>query len=868
MELKKIKNANNVYDPPHPKIYYACFLFDETIENDQKSQRGLTEKVIYHVQKALVFSSFYQFYQDLFVILKGIRNWSQKLTGFDLEQMIYSLLFNIPAPCPGFKKVCCNYSVLCKLEVKLNPINQIPNTGGDIKTILRMKVNTIFDILKFVILEVPVIFFSKDKLVLANTVKAFEEILYPFSYPYPVIEILPKVYYKSLEKLSTFLVGINQKYKKDFFEENDINLNDKEYLVVNLSEEDPTYSYNEKKIEKYGILLKDFDKKIEKNQKIEKNSNSKKHINFPKHYLGKRMKKLNKLILGKNGTKKKINEIENNEVRYEFFYFFISMFLHYKSFLNLNDHDSLLKYYRDSDNIPIKIEQIFNYKEFISKDMDSIEFYGAFLNTKIFKNFLIKNLYPITIEEKMEVLLLDENIRKKNNKYLFNQLFPEETPFLNSEIFKIKEGNDEIITIKYDKEDELFSMFDAETQVKNFPLLDDEKIGNLFKKNFLEKEEMVKNLYMEFYTKCLQVLKDKKYLERYSSIGYDINLTDNLKTNNEPYILKLWILLVCFSFKHLDDEEKWVVFYEFLNEIQNNFSSRNALIDPYLSDLIFSTFITYGDKQMCSLIYKELNECINVKEDYLTFMKLHKKFVEDKNEFEKIFPKNTILKERNYNIFNLPNNKKMEIVLVSPNPECRRVNLKPVILNFTGQQEEALTYNCPICQKVIKAEVTVSLGKEREQDLMYQLYSAKYLFYFIKNLGDFNMQTFYKEHIDIFFNLFILFQLRGHFYEFIFPYKNRNDSIGFDKNILYVKRNKNVKFIKKDKNKDKPKWYEVIEDIQGRQSRLSQILPSKISNAENFKYSENMNSEMFFKKYNKKIVRNTLRLTKKPKIES
>ena len=210
----------------------------------------------------------------------------------------------------------------------------------------------------------------------------------------------------------------------------------------------------------------------------------------------------------------------------------------------------------------------------------------------------------------------------------------------------------------------------------------------------------------------------------------------------------------------------------------------------------------------------------------------------------------------------------MEIVLVSPNPECRRVNLKPVILNFTGQQEEALTYNCPICQKVIKAEVTVSLGKEREQDLMYQLYSAKYLFYFIKNLGDFNMQTFYKEHIDIFFNLFILFQLRGHFYEFIFPYKNRNDSIGFDKNILYVKRNKNVKFIKKDKNKDKPKWYEVIEDVQGRQSRLSQILPSKISNAENFKYSENMNSEMFFKKYNKKIVRNTLRLTKKPKIES
>ena len=73
--------------------------------------------------------------------------------------------------------------------------------------------NTIFDILKYVILEVPVIIFCKDKLILANTVKAFEEILFPFDYPFPIIEILPKTYYKSLEKLSTFLVGLNQNYK-------------------------------------------------------------------------------------------------------------------------------------------------------------------------------------------------------------------------------------------------------------------------------------------------------------------------------------------------------------------------------------------------------------------------------------------------------------------------------------------------------------------------------------------------------------------------------------------------------------------------------------------------------------------------------
>ena len=40
-------------------------------------------------------------------------------------------------------------------------------------------------------------------------------------------------------------------------------------------------------------------------------------------------------------------------------------------------------------------------------------------------------------------------------------------------------------------------------------------------------------------------------------------------------------------------------------------------------------------------------------------------------------------------------------------------------------------------------------------------------------------------------------------------------------------------------------------------------MPSKICSVENFNFSEKNNSEMFFKKYNKKIIGNSLRLTKK-----
>jgi hypothetical protein len=255
------------------------------------------------------------------------------------------------------------------------------------------------------------------------------------------------------------------------------------------------------------------------------------------------------------------------------------------------------------------------------------------MNTKIFKNFLIKNLYPSTIEDKLGILLLDENISKKKNKYMRN-LFKENTPFLETDIFNFKEGKEEKIKVPYETESELQSMMGNEIKKLNFPLLDEKKMENLFTKNFLEKEVKISNLYIEFYTKCFQILRDKKYLEGYTSIGHNINIVDEYKSNNEPYVIKLWILLVCYSFKHLYPEEKWIIFYELLINIQINNLFKNNLIDPFLSDLLFSTFIKYGDRQMCSLLYKELNDCMNIREDYIIFMKLHKKFFYNKDEYE------------------------------------------------------------------------------------------------------------------------------------------------------------------------------------------------------------------------------------------
>ena len=72
---------------------------------------------------------------------------------------------------------------------------------------------------------------------------------------------------------------------------------------------------------------------------------------------------------------------------------------------------------------------------------------------------------------------------------------------------------------------------------------------------------------------------------------------------------------------------------------------------------MISTFIKYGDKNMCSLLYKELLVIPCVKDNYLIFTQLHKKFINRKDEFKFSLPKETILKERNYNLFDSQENK-------------------------------------------------------------------------------------------------------------------------------------------------------------------------------------------------------------------
>lgn len=850
MDSTPIRGNKNIQDvniePPHPKIYYTCYVFDEEIDYNQKSNRdgsNITSKL--HTQKAFVISSFYQFHNEFYQILQCIKLYITKnIVGFELEKLIHSLVFDIPALCPGMVKVSYNYLTLYTMEFELNPINKIPKPGSDLKEIIKiLGIRKVFDILKYIILEIPVIVFSLDKYILANAVKSLEEYLFPFTYPFSVIEILPKVYYKSLEKLSCFIAGINQKYSKDFFVLNDINLNDKNYLVVALSEEEPDYFYFKKKNDKCGIILKDCRKVIKKEEENEKYMV--KDIGFPKHYQTKIMKNINQLFNDKNGKEKAINDIKNDDVRYQFFYFFTSMLLHYKSFI-VNDKNILISNYKSEEIDSIDINRLFKIQDFILKSDDSLDFFTNFMSTRIWKIFLIKNIYPLTIEEKLNVLLLDENIRKKKNKNMIKQLFKENIPFLETNVFDIKEPALKI-NIVYDKD---MHLIEKENDI--FLSLDKEKMELLYNQKFLNSNVKIKNLYQDFYRESLIILKDKKFLEGYNNIGYNINISEELKPNNENYTYKLWYLLICYNFKYLDNGEKWIMFNEFLRDYQKLMPITKKIInEPFLTDLMFTTFIKYGDKQMCSLLYKEFNNISSVKEDYLTFIKLHKKFRDNKEEFKLTFPKETNLKERNYNIFGVPKGKKMDIPLICICEECKYKDfVNKLILNFSSMKDDKILFSCKICHQDYNAKIDVSESSLFEGEKKCQLYTPKYLFNYIKNLGEYNNQTFYKEHSEIFLNLIILFHLFGNSYSFLFPYADERPYAGFDPSTLKIKNVVKNKYIQKSINENKLKWYENIvqDEKKFKQRRISNILPSRKGSVGNFKIFEELNSASFFKK--------------------
>ena len=582
--------------------------------------------------------------------------------------------------------------------------------------------------------------------------------IYPFNYSHIIIHMLPVVYYSIVEEFDVFMIGINKKFTNTFFDNEKISVRNKNVLVVEVlsNSNAKIFLFEQNDENKVIINMNDLFKTNLDEEKNDIDKIDSLNINLPKYYTMKLKNKLNELCEDKEGQKKNFLELNNKDIEGIFYYYFVSLFLKYKTCLNLSEKDLAFNYPLIEKN-KIKASDLFREEEFLSDiaPCDKL-FYQKFFKTEIWKKFLIKILYGKELKEKMEVLLFDEMIRVKKNKKskLLKKIA---TPFLDSKKFEylkeIKCG------IKFERNN------NKEPVPKEFfPLLDYSKFNH---KKFLMNDISYK--YIEDYElACLEIIKEKKNSDPKARSNITFNFIQNLNPKVENYIYKLWFLIFAKSFPYCDKRERWFKFNTFIKYIEQKiYQYKNSILDEYLSNFILITLVKYGDREMCSLFYKYLNF-----KSYLSYVYLNIKFSED--EKIKVLPKKSRIRERNFNLYNLNEGDKINIILKNKCQKCGiEINLKPVILNFSNMKTDKIFYKCKCSIKEREAKF-ILMVKDKKKEI--QIYSPVYIFNSIKsNIKTINIKEFYKNHIDFFYNILIYFQLYDNMvYDFIFPYKEKH----------------------------------------------------------------------------------------------
>ena len=503
------------------KLYYTCYLFYENVEsyktlaNHRRNTTCKNEEVFEEknekllIPKVICLSSFTPLYKHgrflLHTIKKYVDNFNYELlfdknNFYPIEKIIQGLIFNLPGLPRG------NWVILLSKETFYNEINQ-ENDGktyrsfmGDINyknnqqkdlvfeespankrprslinysLIMRFfRIEEIFEIIRSIILEEPILFFCDNIQNLTHTIEGILALIYPLEYPYPVVSVLPEENYSLISAFNHFIFGINCQFSEDLIKQKIINLDGKKIVVIvrienrfsnplNSSEKDKlkypvisTLKANKKKPLIKLDQLKNYG--VEKNQNIDKNIQEKKRSpKLPIHYFGKCSKRLEPLISSKlkeasskNKTKNlssfEKDKIFNNEMIENFIYFFTCILLNYQEYCykfdkikkclifnesqvdnngyveSLSEEEYNYLYERKSmldekyNMNKLNINDIFNCAGFIAMTptLDR-PFYEKFFQTKIFFNFIKKKIFPLSIQDKLDILYFDDKINEK-----------------------------------------------------------------------------------------------------------------------------------------------------------------------------------------------------------------------------------------------------------------------------------------------------------------------------------------------------------------------------------------------------------------------------------------------------------------------
>ena len=647
----------------YSKIYFNCLEFYEPlsqylklkkeilsqstknkiqIEPDKTSKENLDIKN-YYLPKIICFASLFPYSNEIKEILYNIYNFYRNNIITDnnnninnllsIEKIVEQIITKTPLPFSSNAQTIISFK-LNNIKKNIQSIEKIKFPVYNLKESYIKNYTTIsfgelfnyfsiediMKIFKYIILEIPLLFFCKNKNVLSLFIDNFISLLNPFCYVLPHISLLPYELYGLINSEQKFIFGINEEYSKTFFEDNNIDL-DKSIVIVQLNH----LKKNESKIIE---IIKNIEAEecLVINEKIkqkENDKNTEENIFFNNQYINllnielpskakkKAISKMNNLItlIKKKGDLSDIKYLYEQKFNYHiqhiFFKFFIYLMAGYTDYLlNSKFFSFNIKNKDNGENIRFKntdedfIKEIFNLNEFIlSKSKDEL-FYIAFCKTKLFFNFFREKIYSNNALNKVRYELFDEFIflkkhkdfrKKKENKGLYENLSKhtiEQEPItqnyeiiINNELFYTKQEITELI-----KDNNQYKLLTSYGQ-------------NIISKN--KKNKLIENPNISYYIFPKLIFDDSFFDEKFENLfqSHNINIPgmsiiDELKKRS-----------IVFS----DTNTKYRK-YMHINEIITKLPLTNNSQENF--EITYKNYIYYSwlILQSCSLWYCEQRE--------------------------------------------------------------------------------------------------------------------------------------------------------------------------------------------------------------------------------------------------------------------
>ena len=315
------------------------------------------------------------------------------------------------------------------------------------------QVDDIIKIYRYILLEIPILFFCQRKEVLSCLIENLLGFLSPLNYALPNIAILSSKFYGLINSEPKFVFGINEKYSPKFFKENNIDI-DKNIIVVSIDLDNKTESKieeilkinnqeeknylsveSENDFEKFSnkSTFKSVDNNVITNDYViyDKNKTELISIELPSDCRRKLSSNLSSILVEakKKAKKGDIYENFNYKVQQAFYKFLVGIFYGFSDYLlkskyfyesmkkgNCGDN---MRYKSQSANISdiSFLKEIFNVDEFVktfSRDLQP--FYYVFFHTKLFLYFLRDRIYVNDKVHSLPYYQFDQFIYLKKHK--------------------------------------------------------------------------------------------------------------------------------------------------------------------------------------------------------------------------------------------------------------------------------------------------------------------------------------------------------------------------------------------------------------------------------------------------------------------